>query len=1035
MLESIARVASKSLVYMEMARAGELDPAITAWARDIISEAAASEGELGSFLNSVVGVAAAAMHSDSCGIFLTDVSRRTLTQRAGTGSQSPRTVIRSYPLPRLDQIKEKPTEKEKVGLTAWIAATGRSHYARNFADLSSHPHHRGQFDYWNFPGESKTECGAFLGVPLRVGGSIIGVIKVENITLKGQLDNRSFSPEAQRRFDLLSQDVALAITRLNEQRPFGVIQAAMPTIFEILRGGLDVSTLVKKLVSETASLLNARACALFLKEGDRLIQPPWAAVGWATRGPEVREYKLVSPDRIADNPTTDDERVGLTVWIAVREKKFTAHSNLELKMHPHHKGTFDKYNFDADEACESFIGEPLIAGGRLVGVLKAETKRTTERGVAEVTYFSEQDELVFDLIANSAAIAIENAKLAEAERLAEQIRNRPQRLLVALHEFVQEHLWAVDTLRQTAGTLRGRDPDSVSAPIVDDYAALLQSDFSIRVLETFTQRVTQLREFLEGSQGVARLYTAFAEALRVNTVPEIARLCSSTETTATLALVESSFFLAKSAGLLLDLFDKVGDCRRGDLGMTSRAALDEAREHLKEIRLRAAALARPESDIIARIIVLWQRIIDSEAPPFHPVRNPYVPGTPIRPPEPEEESSHISPPFFGRLDIYDWVAENLYGATQKNILVLHGEWRMGKTSILLQLEKGKLGKPLRERKDRPLYPVFVNLQSTPDRTERFLHRIAALTSECLQRHPIMRIDLPAPSGDDFDREPYGCFDQYMRRVDERLGTGLLVLMFDEFEALDRWVTEERVDAGVYGIVRDHMQFLRNIAFILAGSHQLNELSSDYQSLLRIALHREVGFMDEAAARDLVREPVRGLVVYEQGTVEELLRVTNRHPYLLQLLCHRLIGAMNQRGTTNHVSQDDIAAAINYIVGEGAPHLAYVWERLREMEQAVLGLLAGWDEAQAQPFDHASVVTHLGYSDAQVTVATQSLARRRLIEETASCRCERTAARLSTYHTLGVPVDQDTVSLARRAIVNGTHPWALSSDKLRMQCHK
>ena len=350
----------------------------------------------------------------------------------------------------------------------------------NFADLSSHPHHRGQFDYWNFPGESKTECGAFLGVPLRVGGSIIGVIKVENITLKGQLDNRSFSPEAQRRFDLLSQDVALAITRLNEQRPFGVIQAAMPTIFEILRGGLDVSTLVKKLVSETASLLNARACALFLKEGDRLIQPPWAAVGWATRGPEVREYKLVSPDRIADNPTTDDERVGLTVWIAVREKKFTAHSNLELKMHPHHKGTFDRYNFDADEACESFIGEPLIAGGRLVGVLKAETKRTTERGVAEVTYFSEQDELVFDLIANSAAIAIENAKLAEAERLAEQIRNRPQRLLVALHEFVQEHLWAVDTLRQTAGTLRGRDPDSVSAPIVDDYAALLQSDFSIR---------------------------------------------------------------------------------------------------------------------------------------------------------------------------------------------------------------------------------------------------------------------------------------------------------------------------------------------------------------------------------------------------------------------------------------------------------------------------------------------------------------------------------------------------------------------------
>ena len=211
---------------------------------------------------------------------------------------------------------------------------------------------------------------------------------------------------------------------------------------------------------------------------------------------------------------------------------------------------------------------------------------------------------------------------------------------------------------------------------------------------------------------MARLYTAFAEALRVNTVPEIARLCSSTETTATLALVESSFFLAKSAGLLLDLFDKVGDCRRGDLGMTSRAALDEAREHLKEIRLRAAALARPESDIIARIIVLWQRIIDSEAPPFHPVRNPYVPGTPIRPPEPEEESSHISPPFFGRLETsMIGLLKTSTALPRKTFWYCMASGAWARPRLACSSKKGKLGKPLRERKDRPLYPVFCE----PDR--------------------------------------------------------------------------------------------------------------------------------------------------------------------------------------------------------------------------------------------------------------------------------------------------------------------------------
>ena len=360
----------------------------------------------------------------------------------------------------------------------------------------------------------------------------------------------------------------------------------------------------------------------------------------------------------------------------------------------------------------------------------------------------------------------------------------------------------------------------------------------------------------------------------------------------------------------------------------------------------------------------------------------------------------------------------------ENILVLHGEWRMGKTSILLHLEKGRLGKPLRERKDRPLYPVFVNLQNAPDGTEHFLHRISTLTSECLRRHPVMQVEIPAPAVTDFAREPYTCFDQYMQRVNESLGAGLLVLMFDEFEALDRWVAEKRVDAGIYGVIRHQMQFLRNVGFILAGSHQLGELSPDYQSVLRVALQREVGFMDEAAALELVQEPVHGQVVYEQGVIEELLRMTNRHPYLLQLLCHRLINMMNQRATTNRVSQDDVAAAIDYIVSEGAPHLNYVWERSPWMEKEVLSLLA--DRNATQPCTHTDLVKHLGFSDAQVTVAAQSLVRRRLIEEVGNGAVEPTEGIGQAYHWLlsgygpSIP--------GKRITVEELHPAGVNSSR-------
>lgn len=105
-LETIARVASRCITYLEMAAEGKEIEAITAWARDVISEAVATEGEMDIFLDMVVKVTAAAMRADSCGIFLKDESGNTLTQRAGMRSQALRKVIRAYPLPDPDQVRQ-----------------------------------------------------------------------------------------------------------------------------------------------------------------------------------------------------------------------------------------------------------------------------------------------------------------------------------------------------------------------------------------------------------------------------------------------------------------------------------------------------------------------------------------------------------------------------------------------------------------------------------------------------------------------------------------------------------------------------------------------------------------------------------------------------------------------------------------------------------------------------------------------------------------------------------------------------------------
>ena len=364
LLENLAQIAGRCIAHVHDASGGirQKNAAIIAWALDVIAEAVSSEEELDAFLNMIVKVISAASNAEACSIYLIDESKKTLTQRAGIGSQGLKKGIRSYKLPEYDpELKEKLSnltikvdEKDKIGITPWLAYTEISHYARNFKELKEHPYHTGKNDIINFL--HCEQCGCWYGVPVRIGGNTIGVLKIENISPKDGTDDREFSIDVRNRVDTLSQNIALAIERSQFRIKSGtnILQDASKTIFKILRGNTGVKDLVKNVVQETAILFNARACALFLREGNQLIQPEWAAYGWALKGEKVRKYDLVKDDEIVGYPT-NSQKVGLTVWIAVKNKKFSARSNLELTMHPQHKGTFDAQNFVEVEKCESFM--------------------------------------------------------------------------------------------------------------------------------------------------------------------------------------------------------------------------------------------------------------------------------------------------------------------------------------------------------------------------------------------------------------------------------------------------------------------------------------------------------------------------------------------------------------------------------------------------------------------------------------------------------------------------------------------------------
>ena len=71
--------------------------------------------------------------------------------------------------------------------------------------------------------------------------------------------------------------------------------------------------------------------------------------------------------------------------------------------------------------------------------------------------------------------------------------------------------------------------------------------------------------------------------------------------------------------------------------------------------------------------------------------NPYVAGSPLT----------QSAMFFGRQDVFDFVRKSLVGRHQDNIIVLYGQRRTGKTSVLYQM---------RHNLESRYVPLLIDLQ-------------------------------------------------------------------------------------------------------------------------------------------------------------------------------------------------------------------------------------------------------------------------------------------------------------------------------------
>jgi len=309
--------------------------------------------------------------------------------------------------------------------------------------------------------------------------------------------------------------------------------------------------------------------------------------------------------------------------------------------------------------------------------------------------------------------------------------------------------------------------------------------------------------------------------------------------------------------------------------------------------------------------------------------NPYIAGSPVT----------DAKMFFGREDIFDWIQHSLAGQFADHILVIHGQRRVGKTSVLKQLP---------HRLPSRYIPVFFDLQGRTRTTlDRFLWWLAREIVRVLKQD--RQVILPLPEQESFAQDLEYLESHFLPELRRLLPDDNLLLTFDEFDTLEEEETRDTLGRPLTETLRRLMgrEGLNFIFSIGSSGRKLENMQASYTEFFKAALYKKVSFLGRQEAYNLIARPVEGVLEYQGDAVEAIYGITFGHPYFTQLVCHELFGLCQKTGQ-RMVNSADVTGVLDEVVERGTVNLKFVWDEASDLEKwALAGLAHSTGEAASR----------------------------------------------------------------------------------------
>ena len=319
--------------------------------------------------------------------------------------------------------------------------------------------------------------------------------------------------------------------------------------------------------------------------------------------------------------------------------------------------------------------------------------------------------------------------------------------------------------------------------------------------------------------------------------------------------------------------------------------------------------------------ILWRQIAlrVQRMDGFKRQRNPYVVGEPIRNPE----------GFFGRRSLIQQIVDGVH----QNNFILYGERRIGKTSVLFQIEH-RLSEVSKQPDKYFFLPIFASLQgiSESEFFDFLIDRMAYATGQ-------LRGSSHGPFG----------LEDLLKRVVPELQAGhperkvRLVLLLDEMDQFTQYgsATHELFRSVAQTRVGEHLKMIMTGVSV----HRVAQLrTSPWYNLFEDI---EIPELDEVDSRQLVIEPVRGYYHYAPEALHILLDRTDYKPCEIQRLAWHSVNVMLARvraagqvlddslTAVIDIAPEDVLAATALVLAEKDGEYRELWAQFPTAQQAAL----------------------------------------------------------------------------------------------------